>query len=44
MADVILVNGNPATNISDIMKVELTVKNGVVFPSADLLEALSIRP
>lgn len=44
LADVILVNGNPATNISDIRKVELTVKNGVVFRSVDLLKALSIRP
>jgi imidazolonepropionase-like amidohydrolase len=44
LADVILVNGNPATNISDIRKVELTVKDGVVFRSADLLKALSIRP
>lgn len=44
LADVVLVNGNPASNISDIRKVELVVKDGVIFRSAELLEALSIRP
>lgn len=44
LADVILVDGNPATNISDIRKVETVVKNGVVFKSADLYRAMGIKP
>jgi imidazolonepropionase-like amidohydrolase len=44
LADVVLVNGNPSKNISDIRRVELTVKNGVVYKSADLLKALTIKP
>jgi imidazolonepropionase-like amidohydrolase len=44
LADVVLVNGDPSKNISDVRRVELTVKNGVVYKSADLLKALSIKP
>jgi imidazolonepropionase-like amidohydrolase len=44
LADVVLVNGDPSKNISDIRRVELTVKNGVVYKSAELLKALSIKP
>jgi len=43
LADVILVGGDPATNISDIRKVELVVKDGVIYRSADLYKALGIR-
>jgi imidazolonepropionase-like amidohydrolase len=44
LADVILVNGDPTTNIADIRKVEIVVKNGVVYRSADLYGALGIKP
>jgi imidazolonepropionase-like amidohydrolase len=44
LADVILVNGDPLTNISDIRKVETVVKNGVVYRSAELYRALGIKP
>jgi imidazolonepropionase-like amidohydrolase len=44
LADVILVDGNPSTNISDIRKVETVVKNGVVFKSADLYRAMGVKP
>ena len=44
LADVILVDGDPATNISDIRKVRTVVKDGVVFQSADLYRAISIKP
>jgi imidazolonepropionase-like amidohydrolase len=44
LADVILVDGNPATNISDIRRVDTVVKNGVVYKSADLYRALGIKP
>ena len=43
LADVVLVGGDPATNISDIRKIELVVKDGVVYRSADLYKALGIK-
>jgi imidazolonepropionase-like amidohydrolase len=43
LADVILVDGDPATNISDIRKVELVVKDGVIYRSAELYKALGIK-
>ncbi|MGH7650938.1 MAG: amidohydrolase family protein [Gemmatimonadaceae bacterium] len=44
LADVILVDGNPSTSISDIRKVETVVKNGVVYKSADLYRAMGVKP
>ncbi len=44
LADVILVDGDPSTNISDIRKVTTIVRNGVVYRSADLYRALGIKP
>jgi imidazolonepropionase-like amidohydrolase len=44
LADVILVDGDPSTNISDIRKVTTVVRNGVVYRSADLYRALGIKP
>jgi imidazolonepropionase-like amidohydrolase len=44
LADVILVAGDPATNISDIRRVELVVKDGVMYRSAELYKALGIKP
>ena len=43
-AEVFLVRGDPSTNISDIRNVELVVRNGVVFRSAELYSALGIKP
>ena len=43
LADLILVDGDPATNISDIRKVRTVVKDGIVFQSADLYRAIAIR-
>lgn len=43
-ADVILVDGDPTTNISDIRKVELTVRGGVLYRSAELYRELGISP
>ena len=42
-AEVILVRGDPSTNISDIRNVELAVRNGAVFRSAELYSALGIK-
>jgi imidazolonepropionase-like amidohydrolase len=43
-ADLILVDGDPTTNISDIRKVELTVRGGVLYRSAELYRELGITP
>ena len=43
LADLILVDGNPAEDISDIRKVELTIKDGNMFYPKDLYEAYSIQ-
>jgi len=44
LADVILVNGNPATNISDIRKTQLVVKDGVIYKAAELYTELGVVP
>jgi imidazolonepropionase-like amidohydrolase len=44
LADLIVVAGDPAVEISDIRKVELTIKGGTLYESAELYEALGIRP
>lgn len=44
LADVILVDGDPSTHISDIRRVTVTVKNGVVYRNAALYQALGVLP
>jgi imidazolonepropionase-like amidohydrolase len=44
LADVILVDGNPAAHISDIRRVKTVVKDGVVFQVADMDRALGVIP
>ena len=44
LADVILVDGNPAAHISDIRHVKTVVRDGVVFQVADMDRALGVRP
>lgn len=44
LADVILVDGDPAAHISDIRKVKTVVKDGVVYQTADLYRAIGVRP
>jgi imidazolonepropionase-like amidohydrolase len=43
LADLILVDGNPTENISDIRKVELTVRGGVLHRSAELYAAVAVE-
>ena len=43
MADLVLVDGNPVENISDIRRVELTIKDGKVFDAKELYESLGIQ-
>ncbi len=44
LADMILVDGDPATHISDIRHVTTTVKDGVVYQNAALYQALGVKP
>ncbi len=43
-ADFLLVNGNPAENISDIRRCLLVMKDGVLYDSAKAYGAVGIRP
>ena len=44
LADVVLVNGDPAANISDVRKTALVVKDGVLYLPSELDAELGIRP
>ncbi|HLX09492.1 MAG TPA: amidohydrolase family protein [Thermoanaerobaculia bacterium] len=44
LADLILVDGDPATRIADIRRVVLTVKGGVVYDPADIYRSLGVKP
>jgi cytosine/adenosine deaminase-related metal-dependent hydrolase len=44
LADLTLVSGDPAQNISDIRKTALVVKNGVVYKPQELYTALGVAP
>jgi imidazolonepropionase-like amidohydrolase len=44
LADVILVEGDPAAHVSDVRRVRTVVKDGVVYQAADLDRALGVKP
>ena len=44
LADVVLVDGDPSTNISDIRRISLVLKGGVAYAPAQIYEAVGIRP
>jgi len=44
LADLILVDGNPAENISDIRKVKWVITQGRIYESGKLYSAISIKP
>jgi len=44
LADLVLVDGNPAANISDIRKTTLVVKDGVLYKPAELYTELGVTP
>jgi len=44
LADMILVDGDPSVHISDIRRVTMVVKDGMVYKVADLDEALGVKP
>jgi imidazolonepropionase-like amidohydrolase len=43
LADVILVDGDPTTNISDIRRVSLVMKSGLVYYPAEIYEAVGVK-
>jgi len=43
-ADLILVDGDPTLNISDVRKVSMTMRGGVMYYSADVYDALGVKP
>jgi imidazolonepropionase-like amidohydrolase len=44
LADLILVDGDPATNISDIRKITTVIKDGLVFDVAELDREIGVKP
>ncbi|HEX6733084.1 MAG TPA: amidohydrolase family protein [Pyrinomonadaceae bacterium] len=44
LADVILVDGNPAEQISDIRRVALVIKDGLVYEPRALYRSIGVRP
>jgi imidazolonepropionase-like amidohydrolase len=44
LADLVLINGNPATNISDVRKTALVMKDGVLYNPTELYAELGIQP
>ena len=44
LADLVLVEGDPSANISDMRKTSLVLKGGVAYAPAQVYEALGIRP
>jgi imidazolonepropionase-like amidohydrolase len=44
LADVILVDGNPTEQISDIRRVSLVIKDGMVYEPAALYRSIGVRP
>jgi imidazolonepropionase-like amidohydrolase len=43
-SDLILVDGDPTKNISDIRKVALVIKGGTAYYPSEVFEALGIKP
>jgi imidazolonepropionase-like amidohydrolase len=44
LADLIVVDGDPAQRISDIRRVALVMKGGTIYDPAPMYEAIGIRP
>jgi imidazolonepropionase-like amidohydrolase len=44
LADMVLIDGDPTKNISDIRKTALVVKDGVVYKPAELYSELGVKP
>jgi imidazolonepropionase-like amidohydrolase len=44
LADLTLVDGDPTSNISNVRKTALVVKDGVIYRPAELYSALGVEP
>ena len=44
LADFILIDGNPLANMADIRRVEVVVKDGLVFRPAEIYRELGVKP
>ena len=44
LADLVLVDGDPTKNISDIRKTALVVKDGVIYQPSELYTELGVKP
>lgn len=44
LADVILIEGDPAAHVGDVRKVKTVVKDGVIYQTADLDRAVGVQP
>lgn len=44
LADLVLVDGDPSVDISDIRKASLVIKGGTAYAPAQIFEALGVRP
>jgi hypothetical protein len=43
-ADLVVIDGDPLANIGDVRRTVTTVRGGVVFPTKETFEAVSVRP
>jgi len=44
LADVVLIEGDPAARISDVRKAVVTVKDGLVYRPSELYGELGVKP
>ena len=44
LADLIIIDGDPTKNISDIRNVETVIKDGVIYSAAELYRAVGVKP